>query len=137
MAEYLIDNGAIPLLIKHSNVLVFDSVVIHDSAILSLFTCISSDTTIGKFFHANVFSFVAHDCSVGDFVTFGPGVKCNGNVMIKNHAYIGAGAVIKQGSRQNPIIIGEKAVVGMGAIVTKSISAGTVVIGNPARQQLK
>ena len=70
---------------------------------------------------------------IGDFVTFAPGVKCNGNVVIEDHAYIGAGAVIKQGQPGAPLGIGHGAVVGMGAVVTKSVPAGATVVGNPAR----
>jgi hypothetical protein len=76
---------------------------------------------------------VAHDCIIGDYVTFAPSVKCNGNVIIEDGAYIGTGAVIKQGTRENPIVIGQNAIVGMGAVVTKSVEAGTVVVGNPAK----
>ena len=42
---------------------------------------------------------IAHDCQVGDFVTFAPAVKCNGNVIIENNVYIGTGAIIKQGKK--------------------------------------
>ena len=74
---------------------------------------------------------------IGDYVTFAPAVKCNGNVHIEDHVYVGAGAVIKQGSPDNPLIIGEGAVIGMGAVVTKSIPAGMTVVGNPAKHYLK
>ncbi len=70
---------------------------------------------------------------IGDFVTFAPGVKCNGNIHIQAHAYIGAGAVIKQGTPDQPLVIGSGAIVGMGAVVTKSVPAGVTVVGNPAR----
>ena len=70
---------------------------------------------------------------VGDFVTLAPGVQCNGNVVIEDHAYIGAGAVIKQGQPGKPLVIGSGAMVGMGAVVTKSIPPGITVVGNPAR----
>jgi acetyltransferase-like isoleucine patch superfamily enzyme len=71
---------------------------------------------------------------IGDYVTFAPAVKCNGNIMIEDHAYIGAGAIIKQGEPGKPTVIGQGAVVGMGTVVTKSISPGTTVVGNPAQQ---
>jgi acetyltransferase-like isoleucine patch superfamily enzyme len=50
-----------------------DDVVIGDGAILSPFTCITSNVRIGKSFHANLYSYVTHDCIIGDYVTFAPG----------------------------------------------------------------
>ena len=70
---------------------------------------------------------------MGDFVTFAPGVHCNGNVVVEDHAYIGAGAILKPGRPDEPLVIGRGAVVGMGAVVTKSVAPGTTVVGNPAR----
>ena len=81
----------------------------------------------------NIYSYVAHDCVIGDFVTFAPGVKCNGNVHIQDNVYVGTGAIIKQGKPGKPIVIESGAVIGMGAVVTKSVSAGETVIGNPAK----
>lgn len=122
-----------PFAVTAENVVILDSNEIGVGGIFSPFVTVTSNTRIGRYFHANMYSYVAHDCVIGDFVTFGPAVKCNGNVIIEDHAYIGSGAVIKQGSSSHPLIIGRGAVVGMGAVVTKSISAGDKVIGNPAR----
>lgn len=105
---------------------------IGEGAILCSFSHITSNAKIGRFFHANIYSYVAHDCVIGDFVTFAPGVMCNGHVRIEDHAYIGSGVVIKDGT-EKPIVIGRGAVVGMGAVVTKSVPPGAVVMGNPAR----
>ena len=69
---------------------------------------------------------------IGDYVTFAPGVKCNGNVVIEDHAYIGAGAIIKQGRNNRPLVIGKGAIVGAGAVVLKNVPAGVTVVGNPA-----
>ena len=104
-----------------------------NKAILSPFVTLTSNIRIGRNFHANIYSYVAHDCVIGDFVTFAPGVMCNGNIVIEDHAYIGTGAVIKQGVPDKPLVIGRGAVVGMGAVVTKSVPAGEVVVGNPAK----
>ena len=119
--------------IQADNVVLMDQAEIAAGAALSPFVSITSNIKIGKCFHANLYSYVEHDCVIGDFVTFAPGVKCNGNIRIHDHAYIGAGAMIKQGTPDQPLVIGAGAVVGMGAVVTKSVPAGATVVGNPAR----
>lgn len=115
------------------NVVLMDDAQIAEGCAISPFVSITSNIKIGKCFHANLYSYVEHDCVIGDFVTFAPGVKCNGNIHIEDHAYIGAGAVIKQGTPDRPLVIGKGAIVGMGAVVTKSVPAGVTVVGNPAR----
>ena len=119
--------------IQAANTVILDEVEMGEGSLLCPFTCITSNIKIGKFFHANIYSYVAHDCIIGDYVTFAPGVKCNGNIHIEDHAYIGTGAVIKQGTPDKPLVIGKGAIVGMGAVVTKSVPAGVTVVGNPAR----
>lgn len=119
--------------VQADNIVLMDEVEIAAGAALSPFVTLTSNIKIGQCFHANLYSYVEHDCVIGDYVTFAPGVKCNGNIHIQDHAYIGAGAVIKQGTPDNPLVIGRGAIVGMGAVVTKSVPAGVTVIGNPAR----
>jgi sugar O-acyltransferase (sialic acid O-acetyltransferase NeuD family) len=118
--------------ISASNAVVMDQVEMGPGAILCPFVTITSNIKIGKCFQANIYSYVAHDCHIGDFVTFAPDVKCNGNVTIEDHAYIATGATIRQGKPGRPLIIGEGAIVGMGAVVTKNVPPGVTVIGNPA-----
>ena len=115
------------------NVVLMDQLELAEGSALSPFVTIGSNVKIGKCFQANLYSYVEHDCVIGDFVTFAPGVKCNGNIHIHDHAYIGAGAMIKQGKPDDPLVIGIGAIVGMGAVVTKSVPAGATVVGNPAR----
>ena len=110
-----------------SNSLVMDDVEIGEGALVSPFVTFTSNIKIGRCFHANLYSYVEHDCNIGHFVTFAPGAKCNGNVTIGDFVYIGAGAVIRQG-----LTIGAGATVGMGAIVTKDVPSGVTVVGNPA-----
>lgn len=123
--------------VRAGNVVIMDDVQIDEGAALSPFVTITSNIRIGKHFQANLYSYVEHDCVIGDFVTFAPGVKCNGNIVIEDHAYIGAGAVIKQGVPNRPLVIGRGAIVGMGAVVTKDVAPGVTVVGNPARPLIK
>ncbi|OXL20531.1 acetyltransferase [Psychrobacter sp. DAB_AL32B] len=126
-------NNLAVLSVKASNTIVLDNVEIGEGSVLCHFTQLTSNIKIGKQFHANIYSYIAHDCVIGDYVTFAPRVSCNGNIHIHDHAYIGSGAVIKQGTPDKPLIIGKGAIVGMGAVVTKDVAAGAVVVGNPAR----
>ena len=119
--------------VRAANVVQMDDVQLGEGAVLCPFVTLTSNIRIGRHFHANLYSHVEHDCVIGDFVTFAPGVMCNGNVHIQDHAYIGAGVIIKQGWPGDPLVIGRGAVLGMGAIVTKSVPPGVTVVGNPAR----
>jgi len=119
--------------IVSKNSLIYDTNDIGQGAILCANTIITSNAKIGKHFHCNIYSYVAHDCIIGDFVTFAPRVCCNGRIIIDDFAYIGTGAVFKQGVQGKPLRVGEGAVVGMGAVVTKDVPPNVTVVGNPAR----
>jgi len=110
-----------------------DNVLVGGGAIMSDFTICTADLTVGRHFHANIYSYIAHDCVIGDFVTLAPRVCVNGNAIIEDDVYIGTGAILRQGSREKPLRIGKGAIIGMGAVVTKDVAPGVTVIGNPAR----
>tara|TARA_B100000700_G_C15061672_1_gene866354 strand:- start:8517 stop:9158 length:642 start_codon:yes stop_codon:yes gene_type:complete len=133
LSEKLEKNNIAEINVSAQNAVSLDSIELGTGSILCPFVTLTSNISIGRGFHANIYSYVAHDCRIGDYVTFAPSVKCNGNVHIHDFAYIGTGAVIKQGTPDKPVIIGEGAVVGMGAVVTKNVEPYSVVVGNPAK----
>lgn len=137
LAKKCLDNEVEPFSIRASSAVMFDENEIGIGSMISPFTTITSNVKIGKFFQANSYCNIAHDCIFGDYVTFAPGVKCNGNVHIGDHAYVGASAVIKNGKQGHPTVIGEGAVIGMGAVVTRNVLPFTTVVGNPAQPLVK
>ncbi|MDZ4307439.1 acetyltransferase [Allopontixanthobacter sp.] len=121
------------LTVRGAPIVEMDDVVVGEGAIISPFVTFTSNIRIGAHFHANIYSYVEHDCAIGDFVTFAPSVCCNGNVEVGDGAYIGAGALIRQGTPGRKLQIGKGAVIGMGAVVLGDVPDGATYVGNPAR----
>lgn len=133
IADRCIAAGLSALDVVADDAVMMDDVEIGSGAILSPQVVLTSNIRIGRHFHANIASIIEHDARIGDFVTFAPGVRCNGHVHIGDGAYIGAGALIRQGTSARPLRIGAGAVVGMGAVVLADVEPGLTVVGNPAR----
>jgi sugar O-acyltransferase (sialic acid O-acetyltransferase NeuD family) len=133
LAEQMLAGGAIAQDIVHPTAQIGPDVQLGQGAVISAFSFLGAGARIGRMFQCNAQASVHHDCVIGDYVTLAPGARCNGNVHVHDHAYVGASAVIRQGTPERPLVIGEGAVVGMGAVVTKDVAAFTTVVGNPAR----
>lgn len=134
IAERCEARGARPVTLVAPSAWVHDGSRIGDGSIICPFSSITANVVIGRHFHSNLYSCTAHDCVVGDWVTFAPRVNCLGNVHIGDHAYVGTAATIRQGvSRSKPTLVGAGAVIGMGAVVTRDVPEGLTVVGNPAR----
>ena len=89
---------------------------------------------VGEFCIFNQNTTVAHDCLVDSFVHVAPGANVSGNVHLKRGCWIGAAAVINQGSNQKKLAVGEGTVIGSGAVVLENCTAGAVYVGVPAKR---
>lgn len=133
LTQKCLDNGVSLISVISVNSVIMDNVSIGNGSIISPFVTITSNVSIGKSFHANIYSYVAHDCIIDDFVTFAPGVKCNGNVHIESGAYIGTGTIIYPGTSNKHLVIGKNSKVAAGSVVKKNVPENATVMGNPAK----
>lgn len=109
------------------------NVKIGNGAIFSHNTIVTCDAWIGKSFHCNIYSYVAHDCIIGDYVTLAPRVSLNGRIKVEDDVYIGSDATFLPGKRDKFLTIGRGAIIGAGAVVTRDVEPGAVMVGSPAK----
>ena len=108
--------------------------LINNSSYFSPFTLINNSSKIGLCFSCNIYSYVEHESKIGNFVTFAPGVKCNGNVVIEDNVFIGTGVIINNGTPKKKLTIGKNSFISAGTIVNKDVPENSKVIGS---QRLK
>jgi len=94
---------------------------------------LTTNIVLGQHVQINLDCTIGHDVIMDDYTTLAPGVHVSGCVHLGRRVYVGTGAVIINGTQENPIVIGDDVVVGAGACVTKSIPANLTVVGVPAR----
>lgn len=94
---------------------------------------LTTNIVFGHHVQVNLNSTIGHDVAIGNCSTLGPGVHIAGFVNIGKRVFIGAGAVIVNGTRTEPLNIGNDTVIGAGSCVIRSLPAGSHVFGNPAR----
>lgn len=108
---------------------------------------ISGFAEIGEFCYG--YNINVHQAKIGNYCSIGPDVKigldehpldresthpdfydkfCQEKVIIKDHVWVGANAVVLAG-----VVIGEHSVIAAGAVVTKNVEPYTIVAGVPAK----
>lgn len=135
--EQVLSDGFSLFSVKVATAIIGENVVLGEGSVMSDFAIITSDARIGMGFQCNIYSYIAHDCVVGDFVTLAPRVAVNGRVELGDRVYIGTGATILPGEDGNSVRIGARAVVGAHALVTRDVPEGATVVGVPAKKLKK
>lgn len=75
---------------------------------------------------------VAHDVEIGAYSNASVHSSILGHVKIGTGVHIAPHAVIGNGTKEKPLVIGDGAIVGVGAVVVRDVPAGARVGGNPA-----
>jgi serine acetyltransferase len=94
---------------------------------------LTTNITLGRHVQINIDCTIGHDVIMGDYATLAPGVHISGCVHLGQRVYVGTGAVIINGTQEQPITIGDDVVIGASACVTRSVPPDLTVIGVPAR----
>jgi acetyltransferase-like isoleucine patch superfamily enzyme len=112
----------------HASAVVARSAGIGEGSFINAGVVIAGAVQLGRQVVVNRSASIGHHVAAADFVSFGPGSLCAGEVSIGRGSVIGAGAVIHPQVR-----IGANAVVAAGAVVRKSIPDRCTVAGHPAK----
>lgn len=125
--------GLQPATIIHPNVEMSRWVDIGEGSVICAGNIVTVNITLGKYVQINLDCTIGHDVIMDDFTTLAPGVHVSGWVHMGKRVYVGTGANIINGTREDPLIIEDDAVIGAGACVTKHVPAATTVVGVPAK----
>ena len=108
-------------------------VEIGEGTVICAGSIVTVNVRLGRHVQINPGCSISHDSQLDDYASLAPGVHIAGFVHLGRRAYVGAGAVIINGTAAEPLIVGEDAVIGAGACVTKPVAAGVTVVGVPAK----
>jgi sugar O-acyltransferase (sialic acid O-acetyltransferase NeuD family) len=94
---------------------------------------LTTNIVLGRHVQINLDCTIGHDVVMGDYATLAPGVHISGCVRLGQRVYVGTGAVIVNGTQEEPIVVEDDVIIGAGACVTQSVLAGLTVVGVPAK----
>lgn len=114
--------------IVHPGASVAETCTIGPGTVILAGNALTAAVTVGSHVAVMPGCVLTHDDVIGDYVTMASGVLCGGNAVIETGAFVGMGAIVREGRR-----VGAWSLVGAAAQVTRDVEPGEVVIGNPAR----
>lgn len=122
--------GTLPQDVKYkgekTHVIIGENCVIREFVTIHRGTT-SKSTTVGNNCYLMAYSHIAHDCKVGNDVTFANGGTLAGHVVVEDGVTIGGLVAVHQYVR-----IGKYAMLGGGAMVSKDVPPYVMVVGDRA-----
>ena len=108
----------------HPQATVASDNVLSPGVIVAAGAHITTNVYLGRHTHLNVGAVVSHDCRLADFVTLSPRSVCNGNVSLREHVFLGTGAIVTPGRT-----VGARTWVGAGSVVLNDLPPDQVAVG--------
>lgn len=115
----------------HTRAEVSPWVSIGEGTVICVGSVLTANITLGKHVQIGPSCRLGHDARVGDASTLSPGVTVSNWAHIGQRVFVGPGAVIINGTPDEPLTIGDDAVIGTGAVVTEPVASGQA-FGGPA-----
>lgn len=103
-------------------------IVMGEGCVICAGVVLTTDIVIGDFVHLNLDCTVGHDSVLESYCTLSPGVHVSGNVMLRDHVFIGTGACLIEGIEVVPGVV-----IGAGAAVVKNLVDPGTYVGVPAQ----
>lgn len=85
------------------------------------FAFIGPDSTLGEGTIVNTHGIIGHDAKLGAFSQVGPRACLCGHVELGRNVFVGAGAILNNGSESAPLHVADQVHVGMGCLVTHPV----------------
>ncbi len=120
--------GQLPSLV-HPTASLANSTVLGPGCVVLAGVVATAQVSIGSHVAVMPQVVMTHDDVIEDFVTLASGVRLGGAVRVAMEAYLGAGALVREG-----VTVGRAALVGMGAVVLDDVPPGEVWAGVPSRR---
>jgi len=111
-----------------------DAIEIRQGIVVCAGVRFTNNIQVGDFAIFNRNATIGHDVIVEDFVHVAPGACISGNVHLARGCWIGAGAVVNQGSAAAKLMIGADTVIGSGSVVVNPCEQNAVYVGIPAKR---
>lgn len=112
----------------HPNASIAKSVTIGKGSVITNGVIISPHSIVGESCILNTASSLDHDSVIGNFSSFGPGVRTGGLCNIGDLSALGISTTLI-----HTITIGEETIIGAGSIVMKDVGSFVVAYGIPAK----
>lgn len=114
--------------LQHPKSVVASSVTIGNGSLIVAGAVVNPGARLGAQVIVNTAASVDHDCYIEDGVHVCPGARLAGRVFAGRGAWIGIGAIVKEGLR-----IGAGSTIGAGSVVLEDVAPGVVAYGVPAK----